>query len=78
MRASILRNANWLAAAARGQAALTVLHPTVVRFRSVEQRNQRTGVQQNDVHRRQLRWRICFRQGSFSQCFGEPAMLPTK
>src|SRR5213075_2909474 len=27
---------------------------------------------------RQLCWRICFRQQSFFQCFGSPAMLPTR
>ena len=30
------------------------------------------------VDQRQLRWRICLRQGSFSQCLGRLAMLPTK
>jgi len=31
-----------------------------------------------DVHHRQLRWRMCLRQGSFFQYLGGLAMLPTK
>jgi len=52
-------------------------HQVVIWLRSIEQCDQRPGIQETRDHERQLRWRICFRQESFSQCFRGLATLPT-